>query len=50
MTCCQRIGAGPRGNGTGERQVASRPHKLYLIHQPQGGVFDCNPAKELGQG
>jgi hypothetical protein len=30
--------------------VASRPHKLYLIDQTLGGVFDRNPAKELGEG
>ena len=45
----QRLGAGPPRKGTGEKQAASRPHKPYFIGQTVGGVFDRNPAKELGE-
>ena len=50
MTRCQRLGASPSGKDTGEQQAASRPRKPYFIGQTVGGVFDRNPAKELGEG
>ena len=49
-TRCQRLGASPSGKDTGEQQAASRPRKPYFIGQTVGGVFDRNPAKELGEG
>ena len=50
MTRCQRLGASPSGKDTGEQQAASQPRKPYFIGQTVGGVFDRNPAKELGEG
>jgi hypothetical protein len=49
-TRCQRLGASPPDKGTGEKQAASQPHKPYFIGQTVGGLFDRNPAKELGEG
>ena len=50
ITRCQCLGASLPGKGIGEKQAASRPHKPYFIGQTVGGVFDRNPAKELGEG
>jgi hypothetical protein len=48
MTRCQRLGVSPPGKGTGKRQAASQPHEPCFNGQTVGGVFDRNPAKELG--
>lgn len=45
-----RLGAGPPGKGTGERQAASPSHKPSFIGQAVGGVFERNPADESGEG
>lgn len=50
MTRWQRLGASPPVKRAGEKEAASQPHRPYFIGQTVGGVFDRNPAKELGEG